>query len=266
MVNHTTQEAMRKFNRGDDYKLLYKTTRSKKLFLGQSNWLLSRARNATLPSDTMYLTWDIETTGLNKAKVDIIEIGCVAAVWKHNSWNILSPTWQSYVFSTQFVSPFIRKLTGISPKVVHEAPELKTVIDLWKKQIEQWKQQCKTHKIVLVAHNGDRYDLPCLQNNLKRRLGLSFTDICRDLCIVATMDTLVLARKLIWPPTKFSRRSKQGKRQSRKLGDLYFYVRGREFEAGHTALADAKAMYPVMAYMLRCLGSGAWKRQQTSTK
>jgi hypothetical protein len=25
-------------------------------------------------------------------------------------------------------------------------------------------------------------------------------------------------------------------------------------------------MYPVMAYMLRCLGSGAWKRQQTSTK
>ena len=82
---------------------------------------------------------DIETTGINPMDDDIIDLG----YWQFDGTK-LERKFTSLVRSDKVISPFIQKLTGITPKMVARAP-------LWD-QVEVDLLELEKH--ALIAHNA----------------------------------------------------------------------------------------------------------------
>jgi len=274
----TTRTALHRFNQGLSYQWHCRQPRPLSSFLGKPpsehtktmNWfdhLLKKRASAllqeTLLPECLYIAWDIETTGLSKKSVDITEFACCGAVWRRGRWiTATNAPWQSYCHTKQYINETVRKLTGIKPETLIFAPSMHNVVKMLKTCVIEWKQEFGVQNVVFVAHNGDLFDIPCLDYNLHRHCGLCISQLFRELGVIGTMDSLKLCKNMIWKTTKRTRRTKM-RRQSLKLSDLYYYISGTEMVNSHTAAADASAMFVVMSYILRHVGAKAWKRKIT---
>jgi len=116
---------------------------------------------------------DIETNGPNVSKGQIIEIGAIK--FKNNK---IIEKYQSLVNVTQ-ISPFIQEITGITPEMTHNAPNLKTVLEEFKIFLED---------DIFVAHNIS-FDYKFISDSFKKYdLGELYN---RKLC------TIDLSKKII---------------------------------------------------------------------
>lgn len=121
----------------------------------------------------MYSIIDIESNGAGYRKESIIEI----AIFRYDGHKITDQL-ISLVNPEAEITPFVQKLTGITPKMVKTAPKFH---ELAKRVIEI------TEDTVLVGHNID-FDYRMLRQSFKR-LGYDFK--------INTIDTLPLAQKLL---------------------------------------------------------------------
>lgn len=121
----------------------------------------------------MYSVIDIESNGAGFRKESIIEI----AVYKYDGHQIVDQ-FISLVNPESDITPFVQKLTKISPKMVKTAPRFHEIA---KRVIEI------TQNTTLVGHNID-FDYRMLRQEFKR-LGYDFK--------INTIDTIPLAKKLI---------------------------------------------------------------------
>lgn len=121
----------------------------------------------------MYSVIDIESNGAPYRKESIIEI----AIYKYDGHQIVDQ-FISLVNPQSDITPFVQKLTKISPKMVHSAPKFH---ELAKRIVEI------TNHTTLVGHNID-FDYRMLRQEFKR-LGYDFK--------INTIDTIPLAKKLI---------------------------------------------------------------------
>ncbi|MCZ2083745.1 MAG: 3'-5' exonuclease [Flavobacteriales bacterium] len=121
----------------------------------------------------MYSVIDIESNGAPYRKESIIEI----AVYKYDGHRIVDQ-FISLVNPESDITPFVQKLTKISPKMVRTAPKFHEIA---KRVVEI------TENTTLVGHNIE-FDYRMLRQEFKR-LGYDFK--------INTIDTIPLAKKLI---------------------------------------------------------------------
>lgn len=119
---------------------------------------------------------DVETTGLDRAANEIIEIGICSYDAQDRS---ISPVYQSYVKPHQEIKPFITSLTGITEEDVKDAKGIDEVLEEVLPLIRGG---------LLVMHNAD-FDL----GFLKKFAGEQFL---KDNDIAA-FDTLKLSKNMI---------------------------------------------------------------------
>lgn len=121
----------------------------------------------------MYSIVDIESNGCGFRKEQVIEI----ALFTYDGHNI-TDQFISLVNPENEITPFVQKLTGITPKMVKTAPKFHEIA---KRIIEM------TKGTTLVGHNVD-FDYRILRQSFKN-LGYDFQ--------INTIDTLALSKKLI---------------------------------------------------------------------
>ncbi len=152
----------------------------------------------------MYSIIDIEGNGGEFRKECIIDI----AIYKYDGHKIVDQ-FSSLVNPQQDITPFVQRLTGITPKMVRTAPKFH---ELAKRVVEI------TEGTTLVGHNID-FDYRMLRQEFKR-LGYAFE--------INTLDTIPLAKKLI------------PKAESYSLGKLVKSL-GIPLTEAHRAGGDARA-------------------------
>ena len=128
----------------------------------------------------MYSIIDIESNGAGFRKECIIDI----AIFRYDGHKIVDQ-FISLVNPESDITPFVQKLTNISPKMVKTAPKFH---ELAKRVVEI------TENTTLVGHNID-FDY--------RMLRQSFQRLCYDFKI-NTLDTIPLAKKLIPDEVSYS--------------------------------------------------------------
>ena len=126
-----------------------------------------------LEKDKMYSVIDIESNGAGFRKESIIEI----AVYRYDGHEIVDQ-FISLVNPESEITPFVQKLTKISPKMVKTAPKFHEIA---KRVVEI------TANTTLVGHNIE-FDYRMLRQEFKR-LGYDFK--------INTLDIIPLAKKLI---------------------------------------------------------------------
>ena len=121
----------------------------------------------------LYTIIDIESNGAGYRKESIIEV----AIFRYDGHTI-TDQFISLVNPESDITPFVQKLTKITPKMVKSAPKFHEIA---KRIIEI------TEGTTLVGHNID-FDYRMLRQSFKR-LGYDFK--------INTLDTIPLAKKLI---------------------------------------------------------------------
>lgn len=195
-------------------------------------------------SHTIYVVFDLETTGFSKERNDIIEIA--AEILDHHGTSIEDASFSSLVKPPSSIPCFITDITGIDDEDVKSFPTFHTVGKDFATFINEnkklWEEthfltcQC----IVFVAHNGKRFDVPFLFHHMSRYKVTEF-DKLKDLSFV--LDTLELARNIVQKqslpiPDKYT------------LSSLYYYVTKNTLENAHRAHVDVSATVDVLLYPL----------------
>ncbi|WP_304343767.1 PolC-type DNA polymerase III [Chryseobacterium koreense] len=161
----------------------------------------------------MYSIIDIESNGAGFRKENIIEV----AIYKYDGHEIVDQ-FISLVNPQSEITPFVQKLTKITPKMVKTAPKFHEIA---KRVIEI------TDGTTLVGHNID-FDYRMLRQEFKR-LGYEFT--------INTLDTIPLAKKLIPEAESYS------------LGKLVKSL-GIPLSEQHRAGGDARATLDLLKLLI----------------
>lgn len=124
-------------------------------------------------SEQTFCIVDIETNGPDVSKGQIIEIGAIKM--KNNQ---IIEEYQSLVNVSQ-ISPFIQDMTGITPDMTHNSPNLKTVLEEFKIFLED---------DVFVAHNIS-FDYKFISDSFKKYdLGELYN---RKLCTIKLSEKII---------------------------------------------------------------------------
>ena len=151
-----------------------------------------------------YVVFDLETTGLEAHKEEIIEIGACKIVDGR-----IDEIFATFVKPSKHISKEITDLTGIDDDLVKDAPTINYVMpDFYK----------FCHGATLVAHNI-AFDISFI-HNMSKKLSYNFDH--------PQMDTMEMARKII-PGLK-----------NYKLGTIVDYL-GIVLDNAHRAVNDATA-------------------------
>lgn len=160
--------------------------------------------------DLEFVVFDIETTGFNPLKEDLLEIGAV----KYKN-GVRIADFSSLIKPGKEISEEIQKLTGITPQMVADAPAPEDIL----RQFMEFSAGS-----ILVAHNA-RFDVGFITAKHKQLFGEKITPIY--------LDTLGLARS-VWPNFKNYRLNNVAKELSIKL------------ENHHRATADAQCAAEIL--------------------
>ncbi|HYH05210.1 MAG TPA: PolC-type DNA polymerase III, partial [Bacillota bacterium] len=129
-------------------------------------------------AETVFVVFDIETTGFNPWKEDLLEIGAV----KIKNGTVVDE-FKTLIRPNKEISEEIQKLTGITPEMVKDAPPPEGILEQFAQFIEG---------SVLVAHNA-RFDVGFIKGKYHQYFERNFNPVF--------LDTLGLARAL-WPNFK----------------------------------------------------------------
>lgn len=168
-------------------------------------------------TETEFIVFDLETTGLNPSQHEIIEIGAV----KYQGGKKIAE-FESFINPEVRIPAKITEITGINDRMVKNAPSLEKVINDF---IEF------AGAGVLVAHNAD-FDYGFIRTALEK------LEIQKDDYTV--LDTLGLSRAVV----------KDSKNHKLNTLAKYFDV---DLENHHRALDDAAATAEVLANLLELI-------------
>jgi len=164
--------------------------------------------------DGEYVVFDVETTGLDSAKDEIIEIGAC----KIKNGKIIE-VFSTFVKPNRKIPTEITELTGITDEMVADAPTINYVLP------DFYKFCCGA---TIVAHNLT-FDMGFI-HNVAKRFSYNFNH--------NTMDTLEMARKKI------------GGLKNYKLGTIVDHL-GIVLENAHRAVNDATATAKVFIKLMQ---------------
>lgn len=171
-------------------------------------------------SEVTFVIVDLESTGGNPSECAITEIGAV----KVRGGEVIGE-FQSLVNPTQPIPPFISVLTGITDRMVADAPRIESALPAFLEFARGG---------VLVAHNA-RFDINFLKA-AARHTGIDWPPF-------EVIDTLHLARHLVT----------RDEARDHKLSSLAFVFRA-DTVPDHRALHDARATVDVLHGLIARVG------------
>ena len=191
----------------------------------------------------MYVVLDLETTGFSYKNNNIIEIA--AEVLSHEGIPLEDGLYSSLICPPRPIPSFVSDLTGITQDMVKTKRIFSVVVvELFefindRVNLLDERRASKIGSIILVAHNGSRFDFPFLLYEMKRN---NLLHLLQDPRFGYGLDTLLLS-KIVVRTTDLELPS------SYKLSDLYEYVTTQRLGiAAHRATADVKATCSVLRH------------------
>lgn len=197
-----------------------------------------------LSSRDLCILLDTETTGLSPKKDRIVQIGAHCLRTKDQTGS--SFYFKEYVNPHHPVSPGSLKVHRISQSTLERADTFAKVYE----RFIRWIASFGTNKnIILLAHNGHKFDFPLLETELVRHgvdPGLLRTAV---LC-----DSVFVFKK--WFPGQ----------DSYSLGKLHMKIAGREIPNAHDALADVLAIRTLVKCAIKKLQMSSQMSSQTNSQ
>ncbi len=165
-----------------------------------------------IPEELIVL--DLETTGSQPVKDEIIEIGAVKTVKGE-----IVDTFKALVKPRSDIPDYVQKLTGIDHHMVENCPYIEAVLP-------EFLRFCQDH--VIVGHNVALFDYRMLKVKANKQ-GYAFEK--------RAIDTLILSRRFL------------AHLPSRRLGDLCGYYK-IDLSSAHRAFHDAKATHELLQHLI----------------
>lgn len=150
---------------------------------------------------------------------------------------------QRHVKCTKAIGLKSQRITGITEKTLLNAPLIATMFELFAQYIQNiWQNVNSDVALILVAHNGIKFDLPIIIAELERN-NLNATKYMRQLKFSYLLDTVIMARDVV--DTLNLPRDNTGK-PCFKLGGIYQMLCKRELVGAHGAEADCSAVLELL--------------------
>ena len=159
------------------HKSLDKTPRARKYQPTQAQRVPDKPPDWSPEQKFNYIAvfYDLETTGLITSEVEIANLAAeVDRVWleKVTNGTIDEPEWfESLVRPNQFMPNEAIAIHGITDKDLVKAPGVKFVLEAWFEWLVNLRELyglASTFPILLVAHNGHRFDQVVLQQEMMK--------------------------------------------------------------------------------------------------
>ena len=205
---------------------------------------MSEHKAVSTSGSTLFLVYDLESTGFDTCKDKIVQI-CILVLLKTTESAPSRAKFEQLLEFSSYVNPSDKRMsrgaakvtglttTGPKGKLLRSAPFFKQV---WMKGfLPQYRAATKhldVKEVFLTGHNSKRYDDLLLLSETR------YSGIAIRACLrtnnVKCVDTLTLAKQL----------QKQIGRKSLprvNLGQLYQYFTGDKLKGAHDALADCRA-------------------------
>ena len=191
-------------------------------------------------SRLVYFVFDLETTGITSSTHNIIEIACTAISYDGEPFE---DRFHELVRPPRSIPEFITQLTGIKNSDVSNARLFDEVgasfIDFITERLEE--SVSSTPIGVLVAHNGNRFDIPFLTRHLE------VNNLQLPTSVKFKLDTLELARGVL--RSDVATRYELLPPPNYKLATLYNYCTERLMSPdAHRADVDVDATVKILLY------------------
>jgi DNA polymerase-3 subunit alpha (Gram-positive type) len=196
------------------------------VYVNDEDITITKGQYEGLLSDTTYVIFDIETTGLSLNYDTIIEIAGI----KVKNGAILGE-FQELIDPDMTISKFTENFTKINNSMLKGKRKIKEVL----KDFHEFSKDC-----VLVAHNAD-FDVDFIAYNY-RELGI-------DNKINPSIDTLMLSKAIIPDKSRFD------------LKSIIRYYKV-SLDGHHRAINDTKALFEVFLHQLKHLRKNGINRFQ----
>ncbi|XP_011406276.1 PREDICTED: exonuclease DPD1, chloroplastic/mitochondrial-like [Amphimedon queenslandica] len=210
-------------------------------------------KESAVPNNDIIILFDLETTGLAKNS-DIIQIAA-EVVGQNNMWSkYLIPNQDIGYHATQVTGMHVEETDGV--RILMEGNEEVDAASYEDGLTQFYYYLCqlsnkKDHnaRLILVAHNGRRFDAPILVNAFKK-INVSSSDLSEK--EIYFSDSLEILRKLQKDqhPLLNNPQDEGRKKLSLGLGKLYRHLFQEDFPA-HDATEDVKAMKRILFERLK---------------
>jgi DNA polymerase III epsilon subunit-like protein len=200
---------------------------------------------------TRYFFWDTETTGNSTSTDDIISIGGVLCEYKNGKFHKIEE-FNSFVSTNKKIDPVAQSIHHISKSDLMNQPEFPDVMRMLRTFLQQYQPESNS-RLILVAHNGSRFDDIILYCNFIQHR-MDFDQFMKDIKCYGFIDTLKYLKVLFKGcQYKDSPKDSTTGRSSFALGHCYTSFCGAtELSGAHDALVDSRAMFDVMNSVAVC--------------
>lgn len=189
----------------------------------------------------LYFVFDLETTGFVNKRDEIIEIG--GLLLGPDRTFIEDAKFEAQIKPKRPLSDSISSLTGITNEELNKKPsfsvvgrELVNFIEYVRDSYYEDGSAQSTDYIILVAHNGKRFDIPFLLTEFRK-----YNIEIPEYLATYGLDTMLLASQVLPAaggdlPINYS------------LSSVYNFITGQNIQNAHRALSDAKAAATIVQF------------------
>ncbi len=191
---------------------------------------------------TIYVVFDLETNGLSHVRNHIIEIA--ATVLNHRGEPVEDGLFSSLINPLAPIPYLVTQITTITNAQVANQPLFATVANDFVRfifqRVKDWEEKEKStvSNIVLVAHNGYKFDVPFLMRKYLQGHVSAINTIIRKLY---ALDTMVLAKQVV-------KKKQMRIPDNYKLKCVYNYCTRKKMKNAHRADVDVEATVSILQY------------------
>lgn len=201
-----------------------------------ASWFAAETSAANpAPESTVVVVFDLETTGLSTKTDRIVEIAALVYTARGTaslSRPDLKDHFSQLVNPGKAISVEASVITGITQEMVASEPKFGDVIPEFMNWVDTHREASNSEHVLLVAHNGKRFDVPVLRHEMKRH-GAQMPNFWMF------ADSLLLLRNML--------STRPGGPERFSLADLVTHFGIPPPEAQHRALDDVKALSNVIS-------------------
>ena len=184
--------------------------------------------------EVLYCVFDLETTGFSRERDDIIEISSV--LLSPDGILIEDSTFTSFCKPSRVIPAYVTSLTSISNDMVQDSASFADVIEALLKFIDEKIDDYNVNSnksvpnVILVAHNGSKFDIPFLVSSIRR---CQKHNLLNHRLFQNYIDTLELAKRV--------GQKQRAVPSNFRLNTIYQFITGNNITNAHRAYGDVQA-------------------------
>jgi len=203
---------------------------------------------------TRYLIWDTETTSGDVTKDDIISLGGVLCTYNPHGasdgktkYGVFTKIdeFHCYVSTKKKIDQQAQAIHHITEDKLYNQPIFPEVIESFKTFLQQYQPE-RNARLVLVAHNGSKFDNIIMYANFVQHR-MDFEDFLKSCKVYGFIDSLKFFKVLL-KGCQYAEQPKDAStgRISLALGHCYKSFCKADLEGAHNALMDSRGLFDIL--------------------